>query len=76
MPIAQRSLGDDHRWTLVLRSFYGKLLSLKADASGVEILEHNVSRASRLFGPHHPDTKDYQEMLQDARTKLAALDSS
>ena len=76
MPIAQRSLGDDHLWTLVLRSWYGKLLCRKADASGVEILEDTVSRSSRIFGPHHPETKEFQERLDDARAKLAALDSS
>ena len=76
MPIAQRSLGDDHLWTIVLRSWYGKLLSLKADASGVEILEDTMRRASRCFGTGHPWTKDVQEKLDDARAKLAALDSS
>lgn len=73
MPVAKRSLGTDHRWTLVLRNFYGKL---KADASGVEILEDTVRRASRVLGPDHPDTQDFQETLDAAGEKLAALDSS
>ena len=77
MPIAERSLGCDHQWTLTLRKWYGKLLSLKADVSaGVEVLEDTVRRASRCFGTGHPWTKDVQEKLDDARAKLAALDSS
>ena len=76
MPIAQRSLGDDHKWTLLLRSWYGKLLCRKADASGVEVLEDIVRRSNRVLGSNHPDSKQMQEALDDARTKLAALDSS
>ena len=78
MPIAERSLGCDDQWTLTLRKWYGKLLSLKADVSaGVEVLEDTVRRASRRFGSEHPHTKDFQEALDDAREKFAAaLDSS
>ena len=77
MPIAERSLGCDHQWTLTLRKWYGKLLSLKADVSaGVEVLEDTVRRASWRLGSEHPYTKNFQEALDDAREKFAALDSS
>ena len=76
MPIAQRSLGDDHKWTLLLRSWYGKLLCRKADASAIDILEDIVRRSNRVLGPNHPDSEQMQDTLDDARAKLAALDSS
>ena len=76
MPIAERSLGCEHTWTLILRMWYGKLLCRKADASAIDILEDTVRRSNRVLGPNHPDSKQIQEALDDARAKLAALDSS
>ena len=75
MPIAERSLGCDHKWTLILRMWYGKLLCRKADASAIDILEDTVRRSNRVLGPNHPDSEQMQDALDDARAKLA-LDSS
>ena len=75
MPIAERSLGCDHKWTLILRMWYGKLLCRKADASAIDILEDTVRRSNRILGPNHPDSEQMQDALDDARAKLA-LDSS
>jgi len=60
----------------MLRSWYGKLLCRKADASAIDILEDTVQRSNRVLGPNHPGSKQVQEALDDARAKLAALDSS
>ena len=61
---------------MILRMWYGKLLCRKADASAIDILEDTVRRSNRVLGPNHPDSKQIQEALDDARAKLAALESS
>ena len=81
MPVARRTLGAEHDYTLNLRDIYGRCLYRDPGASrddvaeGIEIMDDVQRRARRIFGPGHPNWDTLPRELAAAREKLASFDT-
>ena len=76
-PVARRTLGTDHEFTLELRTnsaraIYRDTNSSRSDVhEAVAILEAVVRTTQRVFGIQHPFFTEYRQDLESARMRLA-----
>ena len=81
VPVARRTLGAEHDYTLNLRDIYGRCLYRDPGASrddvaeAIEIMDDVQRRARRVFGPGHPNWNTLPQELTAAREKLASFDT-
>jgi len=81
VPVARRTLGAEHDYTLNLRDIYGRCLYRDPGASrddvaeAIEIMDDVQRRARRVFGPGHPNWNTLPQELTAAREKLATFDT-
>ena len=81
IPVARRTLGDEHDLTLNFRDTYAECLYQDPSASrddvaeAIEISEDVQRRARRVFGPDHPNWTHLPRHLMAAREKLASFDT-
>ena len=81
MPVSQRFLGDDHEFTLKMRSVYAHSLYSNQGATlddlreAVTTIEEIEPTARRVLGGVHPLTVSIGEALRDARAKLRARET-
>ena len=74
MPVARRSLGEDHGLTLTMRLVYTQTLDdLRESVATLEELDRT---ARRVLGAAHPTTTDIGQTLQKARALLRAREAS
>ena len=76
IPVARRTLGTDHEFTLDLRSLYACTIYCDTNSSrdvheAVAILEDVVRTTRRIYGVQHPDFASYRKDLETARMRLA-----
>ena len=72
---AQRTLGDNHKLTLDLRSVLADTLACLGDIdnlrAAVAMREDVYKRTRQIFGPLHPKTQRRQRSLEVFRAALA-----
>ena len=77
IPVARRTLGDEHKFTLDFRSLYACAISRDTNSSRadvhevVAILEDVVRTTRRVYGVQHPFFATYRGDLEGARMRLA-----
>ena len=77
IPVARRTLGDEHKYTLDFRSLYACAISFDTNSScddvheAVAILGDVVRTSRRVFGLQHPFFADYRDDLENACMRLA-----
>ena len=76
IPVARRTLGDEHDLTLTLRSLYACTIyrdtnSSRAVHEAVAILEDVLQTTRRVFGTSHPNVTEFGTYLENARMRLA-----
>ena len=77
IPVARRTLGDEHKFTLDFRSLYACAISRDTNSSrddvheAVAILEDVFRTTRRVFGLQHPIFAEYRQDLETARMRQA-----
>ena len=81
IPVAQRVLGENHEFTLTMRSIYAQTLYRDEGATlddvreAVTTLEETERAARRLLGGAHPHTSAMEQALRNARAALRARET-
>jgi hypothetical protein len=81
IPVAQRVLGENHEFTLTMRSIYAQTLYNDPGATlddlreAVTTLEDVARIARRVLGGAHPHTSAMEQALRNARAALGARDT-
>ncbi len=81
MPVSQRFLGDDHEFTLKMRSVYAHSLYSNQGATlddlreAVTTLENTERTARRVMGGAHPLTTGIEGGLRDVRAAIRARET-
>ena len=77
IPVSRTSMGTEHDLTLVLRVSYGEALykddaSSRSDlAEAVTVLDDVTRISRRVYGTQHPETRNNEACLREAREALA-----
>ena len=81
-PSARRVLGENHEFTLKMKTVYARALYRADDATlddlreAVSTLEDSERIARRVLGGAHPLTSSMELSLQDARAALGAREAA
>ena len=81
IPVARRTLGEQHNLTLKIRKVFARALYEDAGATvddlkeAVTTLEEIERTARRVFGGGHPTTTGIEDALQEAREALRAREA-
>jgi hypothetical protein len=75
-PVARRTLGTDHEFTLELRTNSARAIYRDTNSSrdvheAVAILEDVLRTTRRVYGVQHPFFAEYRQDLEGARMRLA-----
>ena len=81
-PSARRVLGENHEFTLKMKTVYARALYRADDATlddlreAVTTIEEAGRTARRVFGSSHPTTEWIEHQLRNARAVLRAREAS